>query len=288
VRLLRLFASPSYRPPVLPAVAIDILRLSQRQTVDFDEVVAVLERDPILAAKVLSIAQSAFYAALSPIMSLKQATVRLGMKTVRDLVLEAAMKLRVFRAPGYDAVMERLARHSTTTAYLIRALCRKTAIQADYAFLCGLLHDVGIAACLLALSDEPRGGTIPFETLGSVLHEVHENASGLVTRLWGLPSEIQRVAGSHHHLELGGRPHPVNAALIVAEGFANELGAGMTPAEAVTWNDKLDSSSPDLFASACTALGLDDEGLASARAEAAEIVKNMASPAPAPPAEAAS
>jgi len=281
VRLLRLFASPSYQPPMLPGVALEIMQLSQRPNVTFEAVGAVLERDPILAAKVLSIAQSALYAPRSPILSLKQATVRLGLETLRDLVLEAALNLRVFRVPGYDVAMERLSRHSTVTAYLIRALCRKTAVAGEYAFLCGLLHDVGIAACLLALSDDARGGLVPYETLGAVLQDVHEEASGLVTRLWGLPAEIQRVASTHHQLEGGRSPNPVNAALIVAEELARALGAGMAPLEA-TGNPPgalaLDANPPEVFDRACATLQLDGSALEAARREAAEIVMMVSSP----------
>jgi HD-like signal output (HDOD) protein len=118
VSLLRLFASPAYEP----AVALEIVRLSQRADISFDHVGSVLERDPVLAAKVLSLALSAPFASRSPILSLKQAMVRLGLRELRDLVLEAALHLRVFRAPGYDALMARLSLHSTTTAYLTRAL----------------------------------------------------------------------------------------------------------------------------------------------------------------------
>jgi HD-like signal output (HDOD) protein len=168
VRLLRLFASPSYQPPKLPQVALEIMELSQRPEVSFDEVSAVLEKDPLLAAKVLSIAQSAVYAPRSPILSLRQATIRLGLKTLRDLVLEAAVSMRVFRAPGYGEAMERLSRHSTATAYLLRALCRRTGIDAEYAFLCGLLHDVGLAACLLA-GMEPPGATAGLDQNGPEL-----------------------------------------------------------------------------------------------------------------------
>ncbi|OFX25375.1 MAG: hypothetical protein A2V77_13530 [Anaeromyxobacter sp. RBG_16_69_14] len=283
VRLLRLFASPSYRPPLLPAVALEIMQLSRRPSATFEEVVAILEHDPILAAKVLSIAQSVFYAPRSPILSLKQATVRLGMKTLRDLVLEAALKLRVFRVPGYEAAMERLARHSTVTAYLMRALCRQTAIEVEYAFLCGLLHDVGIAACLLALSDDARREAIPFDALGTVLDEVHEEASGLIARLWGLPAEIQQVAGTHHQLMVGGTPHPVNAAVIVAEQLACELDAGVAAqpdAGDSSGRRPLDVNPPEVFAAACDALGFDGHRIDAARTEAAEIVKTLSCPAP--------
>lgn len=269
VRLLRLFASPTYQPPKLPQVALQIMELSQRPDVGFDEVGAVLEKDPLLAAKVLSIAQSAVYAPRSPILSLRQATVRLGLQTLRDLVLEAAVSMRVFRAPGYGEAMERLSRHSAATAYLLRALCRRARVDAEYAFLCGLLHDVGLAACLLALSDEPRGGAVPFDALGPGLHEVHQEASGLVTRLWGLPAEVQQLVATHHELEVGGRPQPLHAALVVAEALAGERGAGMEPAGAAAG---LDVNPPELLAAACAALGLDGDGLAAARAEAGEIL----------------
>jgi HD-like signal output (HDOD) protein len=260
---------------------VEILHLAHAPNVTFEDVVTVLEHDSILAAKVLSIAQSALYAPRSPVLSLKHATVRLGMKTLRDLVLEAALHLRVFRVPGYDAAMGRLARHSTATAYIMRALCRKTAIEAEYAFACGLLHDVGIAACLLALSDGARGDPVPFEALGGALGEVHEEASGLVTRLWGLPAEIQTVTATHHQLEVGGTPHPVNAALIAAEQLANELDASVAPAGSGGAGDRpLDVNPPELFEAACAALGLQGHRLEAARAEAAEIVGALSSPAP--------
>lgn len=289
VRLLRLFASPSYQPPVLPAVALEIVQLASRPDATFEDVEAVLEHDSILAAKVLSIAQSALYAPRSPILSLKHATVRLGMKTIRDLVLEAALHLRVFRVPGYDAAMGRLARHSTVTAHLMRALCRKTAIEAEYAFACGLLHDVGIATCLLALSDDTRREAVPFEALGGVLDEVHEEASGLVTRLWGLPNEIQSVVATHHQLEVGGMPHAVNAALIVSEQLAGELDAGELDLGAAACGGDatggpLGSNPPELFDAACAALGLEGRRIEAARAEASEIVNALSGPAPESPA----
>jgi HD-like signal output (HDOD) protein len=277
VRLLRLFASPSYQPPVLPGVALEIMQLARRPDASFEDVEAVLEHDPILAARVLSIAQSALYASRSPILSLRHAAVRLGMKTIRDLVLEAAIHLRVFRVPGYDAAMGRLARHSTVTAHLMRTLCRKTAIEAEYAFACGLLHDVGIAACILALSDDPRAGPLPPGHLEPALRDVHVGASGVVARLWGLSPEICNVVGTHHQLAVGGTPHPVNAALIVAEELARELDAGMSPPRGAAPEvvAPLDANPLELFREGCAALGLDGPALAAARAEVAELAAGL-------------
>jgi putative nucleotidyltransferase with HDIG domain len=270
VGLLRLFASPSYKPPLLPTVAVEILALSQRPHVSFSEVTSVLERDPVLAAKVLALAQSALYRARVPILSLQQATVRLGLATLRDIVLEVAVSLRVFRVPGYAPAMARLSWHSKVTAHLMRALCARTSVEAGYAFLCGLLHDIGFAAGLLALSDDSRGRGLPFEEIGRVVDELHQEAAGVVTRLWGLPPEIQRVVATHHQLVVGGTPHPVNATLIVAERFAAELGAAVSP-EGATAAAGLDGAPPGLFEAACETLGLAGASLDAARCEATEI-----------------
>jgi HD-like signal output (HDOD) protein len=280
VRLLRLFASPTYRPPLLPRVALELMQLSQRPSVGFDDVVGLLEQDPILAAKVLSIAQSAVYAPRSPILSLRQALVRLGLETLRDLVAEAALKLRVFRVPGYGELMERLARHSTVTAQLMRVVCARTAIEAEYAFLCGLLHDVGIAACLLALSDDARGGVAPRSAIEPVLETMHEEVSGLVTRLWGLPPEIQRVVATHHQTDVSGTPPPVNAALVVAEHLASGVDAGMAAAAAgeAAGATGLDANRPGLLEAACDALSLDATALDRLRSEAALLVMTVARP----------
>jgi putative nucleotidyltransferase with HDIG domain len=270
---------------MLPVVAMEVMQLASRPEVQFEQLVKVLERDPILAARVLSIAQSALYAARSPVLSLHQATVRLGLKTLRDLVLEAALHLKVFRAPGYDEVMTRLYRHSTAVAHVSRAMCRRTLIDAEYAFLCGLLHDVGFAACLIAVVERPEWRRVPFEVLAPSLDAVHVDASGLLARLWKLPPAIQNVVGSHHDVIVNGKAQPMNAALVLAEQLCWEAGAGLLPPPDdanfmslatpepplegldATWTGQLDE--------ARRVLRIDDLGLGAARAEAFQIVAGL-------------
>jgi HD-like signal output (HDOD) protein len=59
--LRQTLASPTYRVPVLPAVAIELMRLTRLPQVRVADVRQVLERDPLLAAKVLQLTQSALY-----------------------------------------------------------------------------------------------------------------------------------------------------------------------------------------------------------------------------------
>jgi HD-like signal output (HDOD) protein len=295
--LQRTFSAPSYKPPMLPQVAIELLQLSQQPDVKFEEVVALLQRDPVLATRVLSIAQSSAYAARSPILTLHQATVRLGLKTMRDVVLEAALTLKVFRVPGFEPAMERLARHSTATAHVMRAVCRRTRVETEFAFLCGLIHDVGFAASLLALGDDPTWSRSTFEELAPVLDEVHEEASGVLARLWRLPEPLQRMVATHHEAAPQGKIELVNASLIVAEQLTWEAGAGLTPPPAEADprslatpeppHDGVDVNWTGVVDEARRCLGMDELALGAARAEAFQIVESLGvaqGPGPARPA----
>jgi len=294
-RLQGLFASPQYRPPVLPTVAIQIMELAQRPSVTFEEVVGVLEKDPLLAARVLSVSSSALYAGMTQVVSLKQAAVRLGLKTLRDLVLEAAMNLRVFRVPGYEEPMERLRRHSAVTAQLARVVCKRTAVDGEHAFLCGLLHDVGFAAGMLALVENQKpGDRLAYEDMAPAVAAYHEEATGLVGKLWKLHAPILDVVSSHHHLSP--RSPPLVPVLILAEQLAFELDAGIAP---VAWpegasqdtppvppRNALDVNAPELVAKARETLKVDESGMDVLRAEALEVFLKLpdAKAPPKPPA----
>jgi HD-like signal output (HDOD) protein len=208
---------------------MEVMQLTARPDAQFGEVVKVLDRDPILAARVLAMAQSPMYGTRAPVLSLQQAAVRLGLSTVRDLALEAALHTKVFRVPGYDDVMGRLYRHSTTTAHMMRTVCRRAGVRFDYAFLAGLLHDIGFAAGLLALVERREWRGARFEAIAPVLDAVHADASGQLAKRWGLPGPLQELIALHHTLEIDGEARPANAAIIVAEQLCWEAGAGMLP-----------------------------------------------------------
>jgi hypothetical protein len=169
-------------------------------------------------------------------------------------------------------------------AQLARLVCRRTVVDAEHAFVCGLLHDVGFAAGVLALVEDRRAGQpLPFDALAPAVMSIHEEAAALVTKLWKLPDEIQWVVGAHH--QLGPRSHPLVPVLVVAEQLAYELDAGLTPVE---WPEgaagdepptpprsALDANPPEVLATALQLLRLEPAGLESLRAEALETFLKM-------------
>ena len=68
--------------PSLPAVALDVLRICQDPTCDIGDLANGLSRDPILASRVLQMANSAYYNRGSEITSLNRAAVMLGLRAL--------------------------------------------------------------------------------------------------------------------------------------------------------------------------------------------------------------
>ncbi len=220
-------AAPTYRPPVLPSVAMEIMALASEADAELGAVVKLLERDAVLAARVLALAQSARYASRSPVVTLRQAAVRMGLETLTHLVLQAGLELQVFRAPGFEWFAERANRHATAVAHVTRDVCKAAGVPGEHAFTGGLLHDIGLSATLLLVTERPEWRRLPFEALAPVLDAVHADASGLLARRWNLPDPLPALLATHHQAVVDGRPQPVNAALILAEQLCWEAGAGI-------------------------------------------------------------
>lgn len=235
------FRSPRYKPPMLPVVATELMALTRRAGVGVADVTKTLERDPILAAAVLKLAQSPLYATRIAPSSLAQAVSRLGLVTVRDMVFQVAMDLRVFRADGYKELMERVRRHSVVTAHIMRLLSGHTVLAGDQAFLCGLLHDVGLGSVLLVLGEMPLSTRPSLLAMSTALAEMHHEAGAMMARVWQLSPDIQLVIQHHHQFDRRTMAHPLVAALTIAESIAEDIGFGVNDINALN-NDVASAS----------------------------------------------
>ncbi len=211
--------APGYQLPVLPDMAIKLIELTRRPDTEIMHVVRLMEQDPLIAAKVLAVAQSAFFSRGARVTSLRDAVMRLGMEELGLLFFEITASVRIFRAPGFERYMGSLRRHSSMTAQLARLVCRQTSVMDEYAFMCALLHDVGIAAGAAAV-----GKGVPAEIAWPAILEVHGEIGAMLTQAWRLPADVTLVTQRHHSLGSDGFAHPVACAIAIAEWLASEQG----------------------------------------------------------------
>jgi HD-like signal output (HDOD) protein len=125
--------------------------------------------------------------------------------------------------------MDRLRRHSVAVAHLSRALGREAGVVDEGAFMCGLLHDVGIATCLIAIveSTPPDHDPPAFEEVWPAVRQAHSYAGGLVASLWKFPSDVTFVIERHHDFLIDAHPHPLASLVFLADWAAHELGYGI-------------------------------------------------------------
>jgi putative nucleotidyltransferase with HDIG domain len=229
--LLAQFRSPTYKPPVLPAVALKLTHLARKPNVSYEELVQIVEQDPLLVASVLKLAQSPIYGGRARVKSLKDALQRLGINNLRDITWQVVVSMRIFRSSSYSSLMERLQRHSVFTGYVARLIAGHASIPVDYAFLCGLLHDVGWSGALIvaadSLSSAPR-----LDDLFKAIDRIHTEAGQSMATLWGLAPEIVSVIGNHHGAETSTPLPSMVSVLCIAEQLADELDYGLEPTAA--------------------------------------------------------
>ena len=287
-RIVQAFEDPNYTPPRLPAVATELMAMSSQSDVDFSKLEALLERDATLAGEVLSLCQSVAYYRGERVRNLKDALLRIGLAKLGQIVMQAALSARVFRSIAYKTCMENLQSHSLATAHLAQIVSKHTGAVGDAAFLCGLMHDVGIAGILIVLGDTKRGQRPP-DVIDSwkVIHNAHPAAGARMIELWELPPEIKISAAAHHKLESQGTPDPNAATVCIAEALAEELGHGFELPVPLDFDvnesankrfdecRQLDKSDPRVIERAKQVLRLDETAYETIWAEATDWAKGQ-------------
>lgn len=134
--------------PPLPATASALLAMAADPDVEIEALAAVIERDPGLTARLIGIANSAFYAPARPVTTVKEAMVQvLGLNLVRNMAFGMAVVggLPVATCPRFDLTAYWLM--ALGSADLVSGLAKDSALadapDPDSAYLVGLLHNLG-------------------------------------------------------------------------------------------------------------------------------------------------
>lgn len=195
--------------PPLPTVATRIFHMLRDPRVTAKTISDQISMDQGLTAKVLQLANSAFYSYARRVSTISEAVVILGMNTIRNLVLTASVQPTLMReVEGYFLERGALWEHSIATAIGANLLARKVdASLADNAFVAGLLHDMGklvlnlhmkeTYAQVLATVNQEQ---VPFMVAEeAILGFNHAQVGGRVAEHWNLPLDLTEAIEFHHH-----------------------------------------------------------------------------------------
>jgi putative nucleotidyltransferase with HDIG domain len=256
--------------PMLPDQAQRVLQLVGDPDVTIATLAAVVSKDPVLATRVLGMANSALYGAMAPLRSVADAVVRLGTRTVRNVVVTVSMQSQ-FKSPEvYGAEGARFMEHAVGTAYVAHLVAEKVRADVEEAFLCGLLHDIGKLVILKTAHQYQKRheGVIRSDELRAALKEHHPVCGALALGFWNVPDEVRDVVHHHHAFEEAADPQAA-AVCYAANLLSHRYGFGCQPqGDAVledavfpyldldaAWIAKADVRAPGLFNAARQALG---------------------------------
>lgn len=225
----------------LPALPDTVSRV-QNAMGDLDvspkQVAETIAQDPAIAAKVLSVANSAAYGFPSRVDSIDLAVALLGLRETYSIVLSAAVinLFEVTKHFDYKVYWEE-SMNCAAAARIIGGACGHE--RNPSLFTAGLLHDIGRIALLETVPELYR--KVPSGLSGNELIEAEQKTVGVthteagyeLAINWGLPKEIAEPI-RHHHQPESAYDMKVNTAIVaLAEKWTRTLDANKRSKERV-------------------------------------------------------
>jgi HD-like signal output (HDOD) protein len=218
---------------VFNPLALKLQQMLNGNNYSAEDLSKVILKDQALTSNVLRVANSAFYAGLKPVKTIRSAIVRLGSKSIANLVMLVTQK-QVYRSQGKPTqlLMNQLWGHALGAALAGRWLALRLGLKerAEEAFLAGLLHDIGKLFLMKVIGDLQKSGSIHRGIPTSIIHEVFEamhcEQGELLMRHLNTPEIYCEVVARHHDAELSGGNVIVNL-IRLADLTCQKLGIGL-------------------------------------------------------------
>lgn len=246
--------------PVLPATAQKVLSIMSDPDVSIEKIKRIISSDPGLTTKILKVANSAFYGGYRNIQNLTQGILRLGLNSVRNIVVATSMK-NVYKRFGLAEKL--LWEQMIGSALASSIIAKKTrATDTEDAFIGGLLHDVGKVVLNNEFPDDfakvmarVYNESISYsEAEASVFDFSQRKVGASLVKKWGFPESIEMLLlnfDDHEKVVEDRAMYNLVTVITMSDRLCQRFGTGWRKA----YGDEVDLGNlPEV-------LGFDEEGL---------------------------
>jgi putative nucleotidyltransferase with HDIG domain len=222
--------------PPFPWVAKRLMATVSKEDVDIHEVGKLIAAEPVFATRVLQLANSPLFALERQVRTISHAIILLGLDRVKAITFTRA--LEDFVAPALSIKALRVCwRNCLVVALLSEKLARAARMDADFAYVAGLLRDIGRLALLvkypepysnlLAVSGEQQFDLMLMER--ELFDIDHCEAGSWLMEQLPFPAELADII-AHHHEPLDHDRFTMLHLVQCADRLADNLGFGVLEA----------------------------------------------------------
>lgn len=190
--------------PAFPEGAVRVRKALENPDVSIEQIARLAAADPVLAARLMKIANSALLSGRSGdgVKDIRTAVTRLGFNMVRNTAVAIAMSQTMGggSGPELNSRLGALWQHSVRVgaiAYVVARIYR--GVNPDEAMLAGLLHDIGKLYILQRAEKYPAlfgQGEICHQIVG----EWHTGVGSAILAGWNFGPEMIAVAEEHEQI----------------------------------------------------------------------------------------
>jgi len=192
----------------LPHVAIRLSKLISDETTSMNQLEEIIRLDPALVIRLLQMVNSPYYGLRQTVKSIPRAVVYIGMKNLRNMIVIEALK-DIFQKTSSKGIFSRsqLWLHSAAVGICSQMISERIFMKkGEDAFLCGILHDIGLIVEDQVSKEQFtqvcrawESNTKPFiEYENEIIGTNHCEIGYYLARDWKLPSDVQLSIRRHH------------------------------------------------------------------------------------------
>lgn len=224
---LEQFFSRPQNLPQIPQVVKDLIATFNDLDTDVRTVAGKIGKDAVITAKTLRLANSARYGRSRQVATVTEASVRLGLDVLRNMVLAAGLVDIYPNVPHFD--LKGFWRQSFNVGELCRLLATKSGCDSELSFTCGMLHNIGELIIHAAepdlaaeLDERVSAGEARAYAEHAVLGFTYAEVGAELSSRWLFPDVIQ-LAIRNQRVPLLAEPFSQYAALVYMASYLERL-----------------------------------------------------------------
>ncbi len=197
--------------PSLSTTVTKVMEVCNKPDSSPNDLNRVISLDPVLTGQVLKLVNSAYYSLPNQVTSLTRAIIMVGLNTVKNLALSAAVLQNLGKKESFQALsMEDFWAHSITVGVTAKRLAtakRVPVAEREEYFVSGLLHDLGKIPLNNRFPDEYQRALELAKDKGKTLYHSESAVFGInhcivgqmIAEKWQLSGTVVDSLAHHHH-----------------------------------------------------------------------------------------